>query len=489
MKLRELLKPIPEKWIVRSNAGNPEIADIACDSRKVSKDSLFFAIKGMVTDGLKFIPEAIGKGAAGVISEEPAPAQFDKTWIQVRSIRKVMAACSACFYGYPAGKIELTGITGTNGKTTTAYILHSILSVESPSLLLGTVTTSIGNLREEAGLTTPESIDLHRILARAAENEISQGVMEVSSHALAFDRVYGMGFPTAVFTNLTADHLDFHKDLDDYFAIKSRLFDPSLNKTLHHAVVNLDDPYGVVLAESASAETLSYGLDSRADIYPDSVESGINGISMELISPWGRTPVTSSLCGKHNIYNIMAAFGAAAARGISAEQAADGIRSLPAVPGRFQKLDLDLPWAVILDYAHTPDALKNVLELARSVCDRRIISVFGCGGDRDVRKRPVMANIGISGSDIAILTSDNPRTEDPDKIIADMKAGITGELAGRAWEIITDRRSAIARALEIAEAGDLVLLAGKGHEDYQVLGTEKVPFDEELIVREILCTR
>ena len=489
MNLTKLLQPLPEEWIIQCASGDPDITSVACDSRKVSEGTLFFAIKGMVSDGSKFIPEAIRNGASAVVSEEPAQSGTPVTWIQVKSIRKVMASCSDRLLGHPSRRIRLTGITGTNGKTTVAHILDSILSRESPSLLLGTVKTSLGALREEAGLTTPESIDLHLLLERAIKMGIRHGVMEVSSHSLAFDRVYGMFFPTAVFTNLTTDHLDFHKTLEEYFSVKSLLFDPSYNQALQNAVVNRDDPFGERLAGIIPVSVFTYGLNSGADIFPSGINSGIEGIAMQLETPWGRHTVESTLCGKHNIYNIMAAFGAALAQDISPEQALDGIKSLQAVPGRFQRLALDLPFSVVLDYAHTPDALKNVLELARSVCDRRVICVFGCGGDRDKSKRPEMARIGVSNSDIAIITSDNPRTENPEKIIEDMTRGITAYISDREWEVITDRRAAIARALKIAKAGDLILLAGKGHEDYQILETGKIPFNEELIVKEILCSR
>ncbi len=312
--------------------------------------------------------------------------------------------------------------------------------------------------------------------------------MEVSSHALAYDRVFGMLFPTAVFTNLTADHLDFHRDMEDYFSVKGKLFDPSYNHALKRSVVNIDDPFGARLARNIPSGAVTYGMHAGAGIFPASSTSSIKGISMLLKTPWGRFHIESALCGKHHIYNIMAAFGAALAQDIPPEQAAEGIRALRAVPGRFQRLELDRPWSVVLDYAHTPDALKNVLNLARNVCERRVIAVFGCGGDRDRTKRPEMARIGVSDSDIAIITSDNPRTEDPDRIIEDMTAGLTGEIRNRNWEAITDRKKAIARALGLAREGDLVLLAGKGHENYQVLGTRKVPFDEKLIVEEILCS-
>ena len=488
MNLTKLLQPLPEEWIIRSTSGDPDIASIACDSRKVSAGTLFFAIQGLVADGHKFIPDAISSGAVAVISENPIPEGTQVPWIQVKSIRKVMASCSDCLLGHPSRKVTLTGVTGTNGKTTVAHIIHSILSINNPSLLMGTVKTALGSLQEEASLTTPESIELHSILARAAKMGIQRGVMEVSSHALAYDRVFGMLFPTAVFTNLTADHLDFHRDMEDYFSVKGKLFDPSYNHALRRSVVNIDDPFGARLARNIPSGAVTYGMHAGAGIFPASSTSSIKGISMLLKTPWGRFHIESALCGKHNIYNIMAAFGAALAQDIPPEQAAEGIRALRAVPGRFQRLELDRPWSVVLDYAHTPDALKNVLNLARSVCERRVIAVFGCGGDRDRTKRPEMARIGVSDSDIAIITSDNPRTEDPDKIIEDMTAGLTGEIRNRNWEAITDRKKAIARALDLAREGDLVLLAGKGHENYQVLGTRKVPFDEKLIVEEILCS-
>lgn len=488
MNLTKLLQPLPEEWIIRSTSGDPDIRSVACDSRKASAGTLFFAIKGQVSDGHKYIPDAIGSGAAAVISENPAPEGIQVPWIQVKSIRKVMASCSDYLLDHPSRKVSLTGVTGTNGKTTVAHIIHSILSVKSPSLLMGTVKTALGSLQEEASLTTPESVELHSILDRAAKMGIQRGVMEVSSHALAYERVFGLFFPTAVFTNLTADHLDFHRDMEDYFSVKKKLFDPSYNQALKKSIVNIDDPFGARLSRTIPSGAVSYGMQAGADIFPVSSTSSIEGISLLLKTPWGRFHIESALCGKHNIYNIMAAFGAALAQDIPPEQAVEGIRSLRAVPGRFQRLELDRPWSVVLDYAHTPDALRNVLNLARSVCERRVIAVFGCGGDRDRTKRPEMAKIGVSNSDIAIITSDNPRTEDPDKIIENMTAGLTGEIRKRNWEAITDRKKAIARALDLAREGDLVLLAGKGHENYQVLGTKKVPFDEKLIVEEILCS-
>lgn len=488
MKLKELLKPLPGEWIILASSGNPEIRSIACDSRRVEEGSLFFAIRGTAADGKDYIPQALERGASAIATEDPIEG-LPVPMFAARPIRKVMAECSNHLLGYPSRQMSLTGITGTNGKTTIAHILDSIFSIRGPSLLLGTIKTSIGNLREEAGLTTPESIDLHRILRQASEQKIERGVMEVSSHALAFDRVFGISFPTTVFTNLTTDHLDFHKDLEEYFSSKSLLFDREYNTALKRAVINIDDPFGKRLADITEAECFSYGMGRDADIFPLQSESTINGIRLRLETPWGVHTLESPLCGKHNLYNLMAAFGAALAQGILPDQAIEGIGKLASVPGRFQKLELDRPFSVVLDYAHTPDALKNVLDLAHSVSKGKIISVFGCGGDRDRSKRPEMARIGVSYSDKAIITSDNPRTEDPERIIEDMKAGISGDLADRSWEVIVDRKSAIARALEIAGRGDLVLLAGKGHEDYQVIASGKIPFNEETIVKEILCSK
>ena len=488
MKLRELLRPLPDEWIIREPSGNPEISSIACDSRRVEESSLFFAIRGTAADGTEFIPQALERGASAVVAEDPLEG-LPVPMVAARPIRKVMAGCSNHLTGYPSRQLALTGVTGTNGKTTVAHILDSIFRVGCPSLLLGTIKTSIGTLQEEAGLTTPESLELHRILRKAVDQKIEWGVMEVSSHALAFDRVFGISFPTAVFTNLTTDHLDFHKDLEEYFACKSLLFDRAYNEDLKQAVINIDDPFGQRLAASTDADCISYGMDRDADIFPRHYESTIDGISLHLETPWGIHALESPLCGRHNLYNIMAAFGAALAQGVPAEQAREGINSLGSVPGRFQKLDLDTTFSVVIDYAHTPDALRNLLDLARSVCQNHIISVFGCGGDRDRSKRPEMARIGVSLSDKAIITSDNPRTEDPERIINDMTSGLAEDLPNRNWEAITDRKSAIARALEIADNGDLVLLAGKGHENYQVIASGKIPFDEEMIVKELLCLK
>lgn len=488
MKLKEVLKAVKEDWKVGAGRRNPEISSLVCDSRQVSTGALFFAIRGSSVDGADFIPEAVKKGAAAIICETPLSTKISIPWIQVKSIRKVMAGCAAHFHNYPSRQIRLTGVTGTNGKTTIAHILESIFSQEGPSLLLGTVQTSIGGSREDAGLTTPESTDLHRLFARAVQAGVERGAMEVSSHSLAMDRVFGISFPEAVFTNLTADHLDFHRDIEEYFQTKSLLFDPSFNQGLLHSVINIDDPFGARLAGKAGGRIISYGMNPAADLSPLELHSDIEGTRMILRTPWGKFSLHSRLCGRHNIYNLMAGVGAALAQGIPPEQAAKGIEKLESVPGRFQKLALDTSFSVILDYAHTPDALQNVLDLARAVCRGRVIVLFGCGGDRDRTKRPEMARIGVANSDIALITSDNPRSEDPGKIIEDMVAGIPKGTRSKKWEVIVDRKEAIARALSIADKGDLVLLAGKGHEDYQVISTGKIPFNEETIVKEILCS-
>lgn len=481
-----MLSQIPHSLVCRADFGaDPEIRKLDYDSRQVGCGSLFFAIRGTRTDGHRFLPDAVSRGAAAVMSEQSVPAGFGLPWIQVTSIRKAMATCSDRFFGCPSRSLRLAGITGTNGKTTTAYLVHAIGGLRGPCLMMGTVQTVIGNDALDSKLTTPESVDIHGVLRAAADRGCALGVMEVSSHALAFDRVYGCRFPVAVFTNLTQDHLDFHPDLESYFQSKARLFDPAYNPDVAACIVNGDDPWGKRLLETAPG-AISYGLGPDCAIHPRQLESDHRGIRMSAAFFGSQLDLESPMVGRHNVYNLLAAAGAAHGLGLAAPEIQEGIARLSVVPGRFEKVELDLPFTVVIDYAHSPDALENVLRLAREVTRNRLICLFGCGGDRDRAKRPQMGAIAVRAADLVVITSDNPRTEDPAEIVADIELGLP-EVRNHV-ETVIDRRQAIRRALELARPGDLVVLAGKGHETYQEINGQRFPFDEREIVREAACS-
>ena len=446
---------------------------------------MFFAIKGLRTDGHRYLDGVLARGAVAVVSEEPARDGIAAVWVRVRSIRRVMALAADRFFDRPSQKLKLIGITGTNGKTTTAYLAHSILNAETKALMLGTIQTIVGDTASPSRLTTPESIDIQSTLAQGWEAGCRAGVLEVSSHALALDRTFGCRFPVAVFTNLTQDHLDFHHSFERYFGAKSLLFDRDYNPGLEHSIVNADDTWGRKLADRAPG-VITFGLSERGDVRPIRQSTGMSGTRLEVRMGDRRLDLESRLVGRHNVYNLLAATAACSALEMSDSAICEGIRALRAVPGRFEVLDLDLPFAVVIDYAHTPDALENVLRLARELTTGRLICLFGCGGDRDAAKRPLMGSIAARDADLALVTSDNPRTEDPDAIIGEIVQGIPANSPH--MKTITDRRSAIRYALEIAREGDTVLLAGKGHETYQEVGTRRFDFDEREVVREVLCS-
>ncbi|UCF38385.1 MAG: UDP-N-acetylmuramoyl-L-alanyl-D-glutamate--2,6-diaminopimelate ligase [Acidobacteriota bacterium] len=487
MRLQKLLSELPTGQLVDLKANSDlEISSLAYDSRQVESGSLFFAIEGHAFDGHAFIDQALANGAVAVVSERPSPVEFERQWVQVRSIRQVMALGADRFMGSPSQQITMIGVTGTNGKTTTAYLCHSILSQMKPALMLGSIRTYIGERVVDSKLTTPESVEIQSLLTEGVRAGCRTGVMEVSSHALALDRTFGSLFPVAVFTNLTQDHLDFHGDFNDYFSAKKRLFDKRYNPGLKWAVLNADDPYGRQLAVEANGDAITYGIDSPADVRPESLRLSKEGVEATINLLGNSLEISCSLIGRHNLYNLLAATAACSLLGCSNEIIQQGLRSIQSVPGRFEKVECDAPATVVIDFAHTPDALSNVLDLAREVAAERVICLFGCGGDRDRKKRPLMGEVATRKADLSIVTSDNPRTEDPDAIIYDILEGIPQD--ARPFEVITDRREAIRRALQLSRPGDLVLLAGKGHETYQDIGGRKVDFDERHIVREALCS-
>lgn len=461
---------------------NPRIESLAYDSRQVQGNSLFFAVRGQVTDGHLYIDQALNKGAVAVVSEQEAPRDFPQAWLQVPAIRPFMAQIADRFYASPSAKLELVGITGTNGKTTTAFLVHSILEQQGPSLLMGTIRTRLGDQQIDSVRTTPEAIDIQKTLVRALESGCRRGVAEVSSHALFFRRVYQCRFPVAVFTNLSQDHLDFHPNLEEYFQSKCVLFDCDYNPGLRWAILNADDPFSARIPLPSGVRQIQVGFSEECDVFPVTYRTSVEGTEAELKIFDRKLSLSSPLVGKHNLYNIMLAVAAATALEVPEAEIRDGISQLTKVSGRFEKVELKLPFTVIIDYAHTPNALENVLKLCRQFSDKRVLCVFGCGGERDRTKRPLMGNIAVRNSDLAIITSDNPRWEDPNRIIHDIQAGIPADAHN--YEIIANRRQAIARSLELAQSGDIVLVAGKGHEIYQETRGKRLPFDDREVVKE-----
>ncbi len=470
-----------------SVSGNPGVAvdRVDYDSRSAQPKSLFVAIRGAQYDGHQFIPQAISQGAAAILSELPPPPGTTIPWLQVTDARLGLALAAARVADYPSRKLRLVGITGTNGKTTTAYLLDSVFrATGEPSAMVGTIVYQIADLEVSGERTTPEAPDIQRLLLRAVNARCRYAVIEVSSHAIDLKRVYGCDFAAAVFTNLTQDHLDYHKTMETYFEVKRRLFEGATGRLPEYGVINRDDPRGLELLQSLSYPCLSYGLSSAADVYPESLDLLGSGLRFTALTPAGPVRIQSELIGRTNAYNLLACVATAVAFGIDRAAIEQGVFSCRAVPGRFEAIREGQDFTVIVDYAHTPDALKNVLQTAHQLGPRRVITVFGCGGDRDPGKRGPMGHVAAELSDYVVLTSDNPRGEDPEEIIRQVAAGIPK--AHVAVVKMADRRQAIGLALEEAQAGDLVLIAGKGHESYQVIGTQSVPFDDREVARELL---
>ena len=476
-----------------SASGNPGVSCVEYDSRRIRQGCAFVAIRGETSDGNRFIDQAIQAGAVAIVtdsaSEKPRPGV---AWGVVQHGRRALARVSANFYKRPAEKLAITGITGTNGKSTTAFLVEAILQAGGrKSALIGTIEYHVAGKVLPAPHTTPESLDLNRIFGEAVGNGASEAVMEVSSHALAQERVYGIPFDVAVFTNLTRDHLDYHGTMEDYFGAKKKLFEGCGTEPPRAVVTNIDDASGARLADYShkrSSLVLKYGWQS-GDLHAAKVEITTRGTRFDLVMPDATIPVFSALIGRVNVYNILAAAGAAYARGCTSHAIARGIESLAAVPGRFERVDCGQPFTVVVDYAHTDDALRNLTALARELASMggppaRVITLFGCGGDRDRKKRPLMGEAAGRGSDFVVLTSDNPRGEDPRAIINDAIVGV--QKSGVKYAVEPDRRKGVALAITAARPGDIVLIAGKGHEKVQVTGQGAVPFDDIDVAREAL---
>jgi UDP-N-acetylmuramoyl-L-alanyl-D-glutamate--2,6-diaminopimelate ligase len=459
------------------------VTDVTHDSRKAGVGSLFVAIRGLAVDGNAFAEAARKKGAVAVASEQPPQAGLP--WLRVKDAREALALLSAASLGNPAGELELVGVTGTNGKTTTAALIDAVLRAAGRRVgLLGTVQYRIGDRLAEASRTTPESSDLQRLFREMVDTGCTHAVLEVSSHSLALKRVYGCAFRVAVFTNLTRDHLDFHGDMDAYFAAKRILFEELLRND-GCAVVNLDDDRGATLAKVTRDRVLTYALERQADIRAEGIRLSLAGMSFRATTPVGDLEVRSPLLGRFNVQNMLAAVGAAIGLGIAKDTIVKGLEALSGVPGRMERVDSGQDFTVVVDYAHTDDALKNLLETVRELAPRRVITVFGCGGDRDRTKRSLMGAVASRLSDVAIVTSDNPRSEPPEAILDEIQSGMGGAHAAERLSIV-DRREAITKAVELARAGDAVVIAGKGHETYQVLRDRTAPFDDRQVARDAL---
>lgn len=480
MTLGELLAQVPG---TRSEAdlGLP-VSAVEYDSRRVTPGALFVAVRGQATDGNRFVEAARRKGAVAVVSEEPA--QAGGPWVQVPDARVALALLAAASHGHPARALELIGVTGTNGKTTTTYMIDAALRAAGRRVgLLGTVQYRVGERLAEATRTTPESADLHALLHEMVAAGCSEAVLEVSSHSLALERVHGCEFRVAVFTNLTRDHLDFHGDMGRYFAAKRRLFDTLLRRD-GRAVINADDDRALELAAASRAPVWTFGLERPADFAASDVRLSLAGTRFTAATPFGRCEVHTPLLGRFNVENVLAALAATLARDVPLAAALDGIAGVRGVPGRLERVDTPTDFSVIVDYAHTDDALKKLLETVRELGPRRVLTVFGCGGDRDQTKRPLMGMVAARLSDVVLVTSDNPRSEPPEAIIEQVLRGMGGGWRAERHAIV-DRREAIAKAFELAGPGDAVVIAGKGHETYQQLRERSVPFDDRQVARDL----
>jgi UDP-N-acetylmuramoyl-L-alanyl-D-glutamate--2,6-diaminopimelate ligase len=477
---------------VSGSAGETVVSAVVYDSRRAVVGSIFVALRGLKADGAEFVPQAISRGVALVVAEVPRSESETTAWLVVSDARLALALLSDAFYEHPSRRMKVIGVTGTNGKTTTAYLLASILDAAGLKAgLLGTVTYRLGGEEREASRTTPEAPDVQHLLNEMIKQGCGSAVMEVSSHALALKRVDGMRFAAGIFTNLTRDHLDFHEDMESYFLAKRRLFE--MLPADAPGVINVDDPRGASLT-GVCQRPVTFAIARPADVTPASVEMSLSGLTFELRTPRGNVEIEARLVGRPNVYNILAASATAMAMDLPLDAITTGVRRLPGVPGRFEVVSApEDEVTVVVDYAHTDDALRNLLETARPLASKRLVTVFGCGGDRDRTKRPLMGMVAARLSDVVVITSDNPRGEEPQRIIDEIKRGIPAgsQSTGRAPDIhaIVDRREAIERAVESSGRGDVVLIAGKGHEKYQQIGDRVLPFDDGEVARTALARR
>ncbi len=484
MKLSDLFKDVPDCQF--DGAGNLEITGLTYSSKQVKPGFLFAAISGEKRDGFEFIEEARRNGAGAILSDRPKPQKWASAWVQTPDVREALALAADNFYGHPSMGLKVIGITGTKGKTTLTYLLESILQKAGlkPGVV-GTINYRWPKTARAAPRTTPEAPDLQRMMSEMLEQGVTHCLIEVSSHALDLKRVWGVHFDIAVFTNLSPEHLDYHDSMEDYFEAKKQLF--FLNTKKRTAVVNLDDPWGNRLMAELPLTTISFGLEPAAIVRAEQYRFEETGIKAEVDYPGGQIKICSALLGKHNLYNILAAVATGLALNIPAPMIKDGIAALKAIPGRLEKIENPLGFHIFIDYAHTDQAMRSLLEAIRGLNPQRILLVFGAGGDRDKSKRPRMGEVAAAFADLSFITSDNPRSEDPAAIIAEIEQGFIGRSA-KNYKIIPDRREAIVQALATARKGDAIIIAGKGHEDYQIFKDRTIHFDDAEVVRSILGT-
>jgi UDP-N-acetylmuramoyl-L-alanyl-D-glutamate--2,6-diaminopimelate ligase len=486
-----LLDALPDKRLV--GAPPATVTGLTADSRRVGPGDCFVAVPGLRQDARRFVPEAVGRGARLVVTEGDAVAGVDVAQVLVPSARLALARLAGAWHGHPSRALTLVGITGTNGKTTTSYLTEAVLRASGRATgVIGTIQYVVGAEVRPAGQTTPEALELQEMLAAMRRQGVRGVAMEVSSHALALRRVDGLEFDVAVFTNLTQDHLDFHGTLDAYRDAKRRLFEllAASTKPRPTAVVNVDDPAGAAMVAGLPVRTLGFGLGPGADVRATEWTSTLEGIRLGVETPRGPLALASPLIGEHNVMNLLAAVGVGIALDVVPDRIAGALASVAAVPGRFEQVRAGQPFVVVVDYAHTPDALERVLTTARKLTPGRLAVVFGCGGDRDRGKRPLMGGIAGRLADRVWVTSDNPRSERPEAIIAAIVAGLAR--AGASEDRVAvdpDRTAAIRAALGWARAGDTVVIAGKGHETYQLVGAEVLPFDDREVARRVLAER
>lgn len=491
MPVSILLDALPDKRIV----GVPPVSvrGIADDSRRVQAGDCFVAVPGFKADARRFVAQAVERGAGLVVTEGEAPPLPGVATVLVPSARVALGRLAGAYYGHPSRDLTLVGITGTNGKTTTSYLVEALLQTRGDRTgVIGTIQYVVGDERRAAGQTTPEAPELQSLLARMRDRGVRGVAMEVSSHALALARVDELTFDVAMFTNLTQDHLDFHRTLDAYRAAKRHLFELLARSPKPHrvAVVNGDDPSGAEMTRDLPVTVLTFGLGARAEVRAERHESTLAGIRLTAVTPRGRLELTSPLIGEHNVMNLLGAIGAGIALGLDGEAIVRALSGVGTVPGRFEQVRAGQPFLVVVDYAHTPDALERVLATARKLTPGRLAVVFGCGGDRDRGKRPIMGEIAARLADHVWITSDNPRSERPAAIIDEIIPGVRGVAGGEGrFTAEPERRAAIAAALRWAEGGDTVVIAGKGHETYQIIGADVLPFDDREVARAILAER
>ncbi len=478
------LAAAPEDLLKEAPVDEVRITGVSYDSRKTRPGDLFFCVPGASSDGHEHAPEALARGAVALCVERPLSLGVPE--IVVRDARKSMGRIAARFFDHPASDLRLLAVTGTNGKTTTAFLLESILRAAGLTTgLIGTIETRVAGHTRPGLRTTPESVDLQRLFAEMRETGVDGVAMEVTSHALTLHRIETVRFAAGVFTNLSQDHLDFHSGMEDYFGAKRELFTP---ERLDRGATNLDDPYGRRLYEETAIPCIGFGSDEDALVRADRVRSGPWGSEFVMtLPPHQEVKISTSLVGHFNISNCLAAAAAAIQADISPQAIESGIKDLSAVPGRFESVDAGQPFTVVVDYAHTPDSLDNVLRGARALAGRgRVVCVFGCGGDRDRGKRPLMGAVTARLADVVVVTSDNPRSEDPQAIIDSILEGVIAERTDGPDAVLVDRREAIARAVAVARQDDVVVIAGKGHETGQQFADRTIPFDDRVVAREEL---